>query len=223
MRAARNFSTATRSSTDQPVPVWAALCVGLWAIVCLLGFLALLDYSTAPGNQNEIQLSHMWPATSDIEREPRKQTLVTFLHPRCPCSRASLRELARLDRGETETLFVFFAPETAGPEWLATDLWVNAAAFDNAQRIVDRDGIQSSLFGAEISGCMMLFNSDGSLLFKGGITSGRGHEGDSEGKIALSRLLKSESVESNEPSMYPVFGCPIQTPNVCTNCMPEGE
>jgi len=223
MRAARDFSKATRSSTDQPVPVWAAPCVGLWAITCLLGFLALLDYSTAPGSTNQAPLGHKWPAKSDIEREHRKQTLVVFLHPRCPCSRASLRELARLDRGETETLFVFFEPKTATPEWLATDLWVNAAAFSNTQRIVDQDGIQSSLFGAEVSGCMMLFSTDGCLLFKGGITSGRGHEGESEGKSALARLLKSERVETLEPLMYPVFGCPIQTSNVCTNCMPEGE
>ena len=36
--------------------------------------------------------------------------------------------------------------------------------------IVDRDGTQASLFGAETSGQVVLYDSHGELKFRGGIT-----------------------------------------------------
>ncbi|HTN03085.1 MAG TPA: hypothetical protein VL132_14455, partial [Planctomycetaceae bacterium] len=37
-----------------------------------------------------------WPADSQLPRVPGRPMVVVFLHPRCPCSRATLEELSRL-------------------------------------------------------------------------------------------------------------------------------
>ena len=39
---------------------------------------------------------HRWPATSQLVRDPGRPTLIMFVHPHCPCSRATLAELDRL-------------------------------------------------------------------------------------------------------------------------------
>lgn len=214
------YTKAKLSSHSQRIPVWAALCVGSWAIASLGGFLALLDYSTAPGEPRAESAVDAWPKTTSLVRSQQVRSLVVFLHPRCPCSRASVRELARLDLGNTEATFVFFQPEGAASDWHQTDLWQCSQMFEHSRRVVDRGGAEFSAFGANISGCMMLFDEDGALLFRGGITSGRGHEGNSESKHALAKILKSP-ISPSEKRFFPVFGCPIQKTNVCSNCKPE--
>jgi hypothetical protein len=53
----------------------------------------------------------------------------------------------------------------------------------------------------------VLYGTDGRLLFRGGITGARGHEGDSAGRDAVVALI-SGGVSSAAVST-PVFGCQI--------------
>jgi len=69
----------------------------------------------------------------------------------------------------------------------------------------DEDGAEAARFGAATSGTVALYR-DGKLLFNGGITPARGHEGDSFGKERLVSLLTTGKADRNDA---PVFGCSL--------------
>ena len=68
----------------------------LWISACGFGFAKLWQYSNTPGTVGNVP--ERWPSASSIARSERQPTLVLVLHPHCPCSRATLRELARVVR-----------------------------------------------------------------------------------------------------------------------------
>ncbi len=57
----------------------------------------------------------------------------------------------------------------------------------------------------------MVYGADGALLYSGGLTSSRGHEGQSTGADALAAIARGEP--SAVRSM-PAFGCLIFTDDV---------
>src|SRR5664279_4276966 len=70
------------------------LCVGVWLLVSVVGLWWLFQYVSTPGAQSAALTD--WPSDSSIERAASGPTLVMFVHPRCPCTRASLAELERV-------------------------------------------------------------------------------------------------------------------------------
>jgi hypothetical protein len=132
-----------------------------------------------------------------------------FVHPRCPCSRASLGELARLlvqDRGLGSVQVVFHIPAGNEADWTQTDLWQQATDFGNVAVYLDQDGIETKRFGVETSGQTLLYAATGDLLFQGGITTSRGHSGDNAGRRALEDLLENKI---SAVATTPTFGCPL--------------
>jgi hypothetical protein len=132
-----------------------------------------------------------------------------FVHPRCPCTRASLGELEKIIahcQGKFTPWIVFMKPKHSPSEWEHTDLWQTANAIPGSHVLVDIDGEESRRFGASTSGHTMLYGADGKLLFSGGITSARGHFGDNVGRDAIESWLKDQQVDH---SRTPVYGCPI--------------
>jgi hypothetical protein len=133
-----------------------------------------------------------------------------FIHPQCPCSRASLNELATLLArcpGEVETQVMFFQPPNASEDWAHTDLWRSAEQIPGVITRLDPGGVEQERFGARASGEAFLYEPDGKLLFHGGITAGRGHAGDNAGRATLEAiLLKQHQTEAETP----VFGCELQ-------------
>lgn len=81
-----------------------------------------------------------------------------------------------------------------------------AKSIPEATVILDIDGKEAKLFKSETSGQTVLYDPSGKLLFRGGITGSRGHEGDNLGQASIEQLAlaKSSNVETN-----PVFGCPL--------------
>ena len=65
-----------------------------WLVAVAAGLAVLWSYENAPGIP-ATPPDH-WPAASSLRRLPGVATLVMLVHPRCPCSRASLEELDRL-------------------------------------------------------------------------------------------------------------------------------
>src|SRR5262249_1932415 len=65
-----------------------------WAAVAVLGFWSLALYETRPGCAADPPPD--WPDRSRLRCDPDRPTLLMFLHPHCPCSRASLEELTVL-------------------------------------------------------------------------------------------------------------------------------
>ncbi|RKH64375.1 RedB protein [Corallococcus aberystwythensis] len=145
-------------------------------------------------------------------RAPGAWTLLVFLHPQCPCSRATLAELAKLlDReGERLATRVFvWAPRQAPPGFERSELWTRAGALPGVEVVADVDGAVARELGARTSGQVVLFSPDGVERFSGGITPARGHEGDSTGADAIRGLLRAQASRS---FTAPVFGCALQTP-----------
>jgi hypothetical protein len=143
-----------------------------------------------------------------IARADHGQTLMMFLHPRCPCSRASLRELDRLLGAAPKALtaiVVMIEPPGAGQGWAETDLLASAKAIAGVRVIVDERGQIAERFGARTSGEVGLYDEQGRLLFQGGITPARGHEGDSLGREAILLLVRHQPAGSCSPA----FGCPL--------------
>lgn len=139
-----------------------------------------------------------------------KTLLVVFLHPRCPCSRATLFELAGLAEragGRLAVRAYIFTPTAGGAEWSAVDMWKALAAIPSAVAVSDVDGAVARRFGALTSGQSYLYAADGRLLYSGGLTGGRGHVGPNAGASAVAALL--DSAVSSGVISAPVFGCVI--------------
>lgn len=182
-------------------------CCALWLITALAGFDVLLNYQTTSGAIGA--LPQKMPAGAGFALDGVRDTLVMFVHPRCPCTRASIEELNRLmarSRGQVAARVLFVKPPGFDEEWTHSDLWRNVTAIPGVTAQEDPDGAQAHLFGAETSGYVILFNPHGQLLFNGGITGGRGHEGDNAGESAIASILAGEKADVRET---PVYGCSL--------------
>lgn len=179
----------------------------LWLACVAGGSAALWGYVSAPGAPGT-PVSR-WPEDSRIRRHPNRPTLVVFLHPRCPCSTATVAELSQIvsrSRGRLAVRAAFFRPQGAAAGWERTALWSQAEEVVGAAPMADEDGREARRFGAETSGQAILYDAYGRLLFHGGLTPGRGHQGDNPGRRAvLERLLFG----ARGQAAAPVFGCSL--------------
>ncbi len=201
-----------RLYTGQPLGLVALAACGL--LTALFGLSALVVYSQTPGAQGETP--RVWPRSSQISRDHQRSTLVVFLHPRCPCSRATLRELERLlvRREELRTVIVMLRPEQCAAGWEQGILWDWSQSLSGVHVQVDRGGAEAQRFGVATSGHACLYDNDGRLQFSGGITPARGHEGENRGITALKQHLAGHVAEATNA----VFGCPLFSANDRQKC-----
>jgi hypothetical protein len=181
------------------------LCVA-WALALGAGFTALWRYKLAPSAEGTVV--ERWPADTRLKPAAERATLILFGHPKCPCTRATLSELARLmDRyGDRLEAWVLFAtPEGAAEDFSHTDLWSSAERIPGVHVLRDELGAEAARFGVETSGTVALYQK-GKLIFHGGITPARGHEGDSFGRERLVSLLTTGKADRADA---PVFGCAL--------------
>ncbi|HEY5927690.1 MAG TPA: hypothetical protein VIV11_38660 [Kofleriaceae bacterium] len=187
------------------------VCV-VWAVVVGAGFALLYIYKARPGSSGTP--AAQWPADTRLALDRTRPNLVMLAHPQCPCTRASVAELARLiarvgDRVRAHVLFV--KPDGVDASWQDTDLWRSAAAIPGVTVGVDELGEEARRFGIETSGHVLLYDATGALQFRGGITSSRGHEGDSFGQRRIVALLTTQTPDRADA---PVFGCNLFDSNV---------
>lgn len=175
--------------------------LGVVAAAVLLGFGALEVHSRTAGVAAR--------PPQRVEESAAHPRLFVFLHPECPCSRASLAELARIaERTEgaaSMQAFVISDPAFDGSV-RSSDPWRRAAAIPGCVVEEDPDGVRARAFGAETSGTILLYARDGTLLFEGGITASRGHEGGNSAADALAERILGRSAEH---VATPVFGCSL--------------
>src|SRR3954470_3190570 len=115
------------------------LSLGVWGAGVALGAQVLWRYSATPGRSG--QAPERWPATVPVQFHHGRPPLVMLAHPRCPCTRASLAELARLTaRGDADVWVLFLRPEGAQAGWEKTSLWDTAAAIPGVHVLADMDG-----------------------------------------------------------------------------------
>jgi hypothetical protein len=194
----------------------------IWLATVLVGMGVLWRYASAAADPGAPP-PH-WPAASALERSPTLPTLVMVIHPHCPCSRASLGELAVLMAhadGRVAADVVFVRPEGVDEDWANTDLWRTADAIPGVRVVRDDGDVEARRFGAETSGETLLYGSDGHLLFAGGITAARGHAGDNRGRRLILDLLDHQDADREDA---PVFGCHLFDPiATCTKGAPRCE
>jgi hypothetical protein len=190
-------------------PKLVAVAVGLWALVACGAVLAYTSHASEAGPAAAAPAT--WPAGVPLSRDPARPTLLVLVHPACPCSRATLRELARVLAkvpGPVSTYVVFMRPLRTGTDPRGSSLWGEATSIPGVVTSVDEDGEIARAFGAVTSGQTLLYGpgADGALQFAGGITQPGGHEGDNAGRDALEALLSSSAHGKARSS---VFGCPL--------------
>jgi hypothetical protein len=177
-----------------------------WIAAVAFGLGTLFQYENAPGRVGT--LPREWSST-EIVRATDRPTLVMLAHPHCPCTSASLGELAQIMarlQGKVAAYVLLVKPKGAGRDWEDTDLRRSAEAIPGVQVLFDLDGAEARRFGAETSGHTLLFGADGRLLFSGGITASRGHAGDNVGESSLVSLVNHQTPARTETL---VFGCSL--------------
>ena len=215
------------SDSKQPkwkLPITTTLwcLIILWGVAVLAGSGLLLTYSTTQGKSGTPPV--IWPKECLVARELDVPILLMFVHPKCPCSRASIRELMSLMANVTDELEIkvfMYRPKERESKWSKTDLWYSAASIPGAIVFDDLNGVESKRFGTWTSGHVLLYNAQERLMFSGGLTGRRGHEGNNLGRQSIVKLLKdaaspqpyvSNGVYAQAtvlPLTTPVLGCQI--------------
>jgi hypothetical protein len=171
------------------------------------GFVVLSDYQNASGSAGAVPSD--WPPHALVKLDHKRNNLVMFVHPQCPCTRASIEELNRIlarSRNSVSAQVWFFKPAGFSAEWTQSSLWRSATAIPGVAVHEDADGAQARLFGAETSGYVVFYDARGRLQFRGGITAGRGHAGDNAGEDAIVSLLAGHDAGLRQT---PVYGCSL--------------
>lgn len=188
-------------------PRWILVTLVIWGVAIVAGLAILVRYSNTPGTP--AAPPREWPAAASIPRSKQHSTLVLFVHPQCPCSRASIGELARIIarcRNDVETTVLFTVPRDAPSGFERGDLWNSAVAIPTVHVLVDSNAADARRFGARTSGQAVLYDRYGRLSFNGGITVFRGHSGDNDGRDSILQLLSG--LEPRHRTT-PVFGCAL--------------
>jgi hypothetical protein len=177
----------------------------LWVSLLVGGFLILAQEEFTP--VKAAPNVRPFPRRSAVQLVSDKPTLVLFAHPHCPCTTASLHELDSIlaeTQNRVSVTVVFTIPDGVPAGWEQGDLWNSATAIPGLRVLRDQGGQEAHRFDVKGSGHVLLYAPSGKLLFSGGITGSRGHEGDNDGRSAVvSFILNGHAPVSDTP----VFGC----------------
>ncbi len=187
--------------------------LAIWLASVCGGLVYLVRYDSRAAERGPIVLS--WPADTGLAFESGRPNLLVFAHPRCPCTRATLENLAwEATRWPVQprAVVLFLVPEGAdaasASAFAETDIWRRAEELPGFEAVLDPGGREAARFGARTSGEVLLFGPTGKLCFAGGLTPSRGHQGPSTGTIALRDALLDPLAE---PRFSSVFGCALLT------------
>ena len=185
----------------------AAVSTAVWVCLVAWGMNFLWRYAYTPGQVAAPPPNWLSATPLKIAKRP---LLLMFAHPYCPCSRASIGELAIVMAHANEQLdsyVYFYLPANQSSDWARTELWRNAESIPGVHAIEDRAGDFAKLAGVFTSGQTLLYGLDGQLVFNGGITQARGHSGDNYGRRRIISFLQGEVSDRNTS---PVFGCSLR-------------
>lgn len=187
--------------------------LALWAAGIVFGTRYANNYSGTPGISSP-SVDH-WPTHSLLALSSTRDTIVIAIHPQCPCSNASVEELrnAVARSGEHPLIYaLIYQPNNEPADWAETPVVRAAQAIPGSHIFIDRTGSEMERFHARVSGDVFLYDVEGRIRFKGGVTSSRGNVGESGGGVALTALLRHENLPVTHT---PVFGCSlVRSPGV---------
>ncbi|KLU07422.1 putative transmembrane protein [Rhodopirellula islandica] len=195
--------------TTRKIPPFLIRVAVLWG--CLLAglFFALIAYGNTAGP------SEPPPATGPVEHPTSVSRstnssdweLVMAVHPKCPCTVASVNELQRLLRQVDNQLtcrFLVYHPADTNSDWMDGKITSRLSRIPHASIQADEAGKAAMELGMKTSGAVVVFDPHGKPRFHGGITASRNHEGDNLGVRSISMLLRGQTPPLTST---PVFGC----------------
>jgi hypothetical protein len=183
-----------------------AVGVALWVGCIAAGFSALQRYSTKAGTAHPPQNAEQFFMA---HRQSNRALLVMAVHPRCPCTNASLAELGDLlarSRGACDALLLQYHPEQAGAEW-RTDASPRRLGGVEVKALPDPGGKMAAALGAATSGHVVFADTCGRICFTGGLTVSRGHRGRTPAQDAILEILAGGTPAI---SSAPVYGCTLE-------------
>jgi hypothetical protein len=177
----------------------------LWLGCLAAGFFLLQQHAAKAGPSfSATDADHFFAAHSQRNRP----LLVMAVHPRCPCSRASLGELGDLlarSRGACDAMLLQYVPDVRADDWPADSASQELGGVET-KRVLDRGGRLAAALGAATSGHVVFFDAAGKVRFAGGLTLSRGHRGRAPAQDAILQVLAGVSPQV---SSAPVFGCAL--------------
>lgn len=221
---ARANATSSRLSALRSRPgALASVCI-VWVLLVGFGLSILGLYGARPGPTGAAP--PVWPAGVDATAWDRAR-IVVAVHPRCPCTRATVSELARAvgvvgDRVVIDALV--YAPAEGDASWADTGLVRALGAIPGVRVRLDPHGRRAAAFGLKTSGHALVYGRDQRLVFSGGLTPSRGHEGACLGRTALIDLVMGR-LEPDGVIRTTVYGCVIRSQaepdRACDRCAPD--
>lgn len=199
LRKVRSLPPPVRYRSGRVGMMRVALIV--WIALVTAGFVTLVVYERSPGADG------IPSQTISLNLERETWTLLVGVHPRCPCTRATVDELEWLlyrNRKILKCNALIYHPEGFEKEWMELPLVARLKNMPGVTLRGDSDGRELARLGIETSGGIRLFDPRGKLCFQGGITPSRGHRGLNLGSEIIESLLRGEPTPLNNA---PVYGC----------------
>lgn len=193
--------------------------IGAWLVLLSVGMVYLTLYQSRPGvmaTPETVDAAAVLDALDDADG----RRVVLFAHPHCPCTLATARALERvLERPDVDAAcdVFFFEPADADPTWADGRLARFVAQLPRTTVHRDVEGEVALRFGAMTSGTVLVLDEGGDVLFTGGVTPQRGHEGVNSG--AQSVLAHLQAAPGAQPT-HPVFGCGLAAHDDCSEEVP---
>lgn len=186
----------------------ALIGIAIWIAALGAGFFWLWRYTYTPGRAADAKAD--WPAETRVRRDTHRPTLVLTLSPGCPCSQATLAELARIVARAPDRAAIRAIVDGSGTRDTPLDqtrLWQTLKTIPGVESLVDPDGREAAAFGGYVSGQTFLYDASGHLQFSGGLTAARGHEGANDGVDAVVAMLTAGRTPIDRT---PVYGCVLE-------------
>ncbi|WP_435022672.1 RedB protein (plasmid) [Tundrisphaera sp. TA3] len=195
---------------------WAAatVAIALWLGMVAAGFRAIEVHETTAGDVGRVPAS--WPDATTLDFVPRRPNVLMAVHPRCPCTRASLDLLLAGTRGmalDASIRLLVYRPEDATPDWGGASVMPFVGSGGGAAVVDDPGGREAATFGLVTSGAVAAYDGEGRLRFSGGLTAVRGRDIPSRGAEALGSVLSGRDPSTGSSS---VFGCGM----AAASCLP---
>ena len=185
----------------------------VWICLLAAGLVALAAYASRPGEAATPAgrlPSKVIEAIDAVEPSTHEATwtLVLAVHPKCPCTPATLDELEHLLPKLAEPIRLVALVRTPADDpsaWLDTPLVAKLERL-NAVIVTDPNAELAAMIGATTSGHAALFDAKAESRFNGGLTPTRGHTGPNTGVASIQSIVNRTALVATESVVY---GCPL--------------
>lgn len=180
----------------------------MWGGLLFIGHLVLFEYEMTASPLADTK--RIFPEKSVVQLARGRQNIILFIHPMCPCTMASVDELAELMHvGQEDAIGTVIAlmPTELKSEWSSQPVFSALKRIRNVSISYDSDGSQAATFGATTSGHVLIYDGRGVLQFSGGITASRGHSGDNANLQAAKNIILDRNPKF---ATTPVLGCALR-------------